>query len=88
MSDSYEVFDFPCRFPIKAMGLAQEDIQILLLSVLKTHGATPHPDDIVSRRSGGGKYISITATIRATSRAQLEAIYTELRQDQRIRYLL
>ena len=88
MSDSDEVFQFPCRFPIKAMGLATEDIQGFLLSVLRQHKATPHPDDLISRLSGQGKYISVTATIHATSRAQLDSIYLELRADERIRYLL
>ena len=88
MSDSDDLFKFPCRFPIKAMGLAHEDIKGFLLSVLKIHGATPHPDDLVSRLSGQGKYISVTATIHATSRGQLDAIYTALSQDQRIRYVL
>jgi len=83
-----EVFDFPCRYPIKVMGLAEQDIRALVLGVLQVHGVPPHPDDVTHRVSGGGKYISITAVIRATSRPQLEAIYTDLRKDERIRFLL
>ena len=85
---SDELFDFPCRFPIKAMGLATEDIVGLFSEILKRHQATPHPDDIVWRKSGQGKYISVTATIHATSRDQLENIYQDLNKDSRIRYVL
>jgi putative lipoic acid-binding regulatory protein len=83
-----EVFEFPCRYPIKVMGLAEEDIRSFVLLVLQEHGVPPHPDDVTHRISGGGKYISVTAVIRATSRPMLEAIYTDLRKDERIRFLL
>lgn len=86
--DDEEVFDFPCRYPIKVMGRAEEDIRSFVLGVLHEHGVPPHPDDVTHRTSGGGKYISVTAVIRATSRPQLEAIYTDLRKDERIRFLL
>ena len=88
MHEAVDPWQFPCRFPIKAMGLATADIRTLLLQVLKANNATPHPDDLVWRVSNKGKYISITATIHATSKDQLEAIYAQLRQDERIRYLL
>ena len=83
-----EVFEFPCRYPIKVMGPAEEDIQGLVLGILQGHGVPPHPDDVTHKTSGGGKYVSVTAVIRATSRALLEAIYTYLRKDERIKYLL
>lgn len=88
MSTPEDLFQFPCRFPIKAMGLASEDILGLFTRILKAHQAQPHPDDMVWKKSGQGKYISITATIHATSRAQLEAIYSDLKRDERIRYVL
>jgi putative lipoic acid-binding regulatory protein len=83
-----ELLSFPCRYPIKAMGETTTDVKALLLAILAEHSATPHPDDVVYRHSGAGKYVSVTATIHATSRAQLESIYTRLRQDSRIRFLL
>jgi putative lipoic acid-binding regulatory protein len=83
-----DIFQFPCRFPIKAMGLASEDILGLFSAILKTYEASPHPDDLVWRKSGQGKYISVTATIHATSREQLENIYQALNKDDRIRYVL
>jgi uncharacterized protein len=83
-----ELLSFPCRYPIKAMGESRSDIKSLLLAILAEHSASPHPDDVVYRHSGAGKYVSVTATIHATSRAQLEAIYTSLKQDSRFCFLL
>lgn len=83
-----DLFQFPCRFPIKAMGLASEDIFGLFKTILQSHNAMPHPDDMVWRKSGQGKYISVTANIHAVSREQLDAIYQDLHNDIRIRYVL
>ena len=81
-------WSFPCRFPIKAMGLAEDDIRGCLVTILQANGANPHPDDLVWITSAGGKYISVTATIHATSKAQLETIYQALNGDTRIRWVL
>jgi putative lipoic acid-binding regulatory protein len=81
-------WQFPTRFPIKAMGLATEDIKGILVGILQAHDAAPHPDDLVWRQSEGGKYVSVTATIRATSKPQLEAIYLAMKAEPRIRYAL
>lgn len=88
MNTPEDLFQFPCRFPIKAMGLATEDIFGLFTRILKSHNAMPHPDDVVWRKSEHGKYISVTAHINATSREQLDAIYQDLSRDDRIRYVL
>lgn len=70
------------------MGLATDDIQGVLLKALNDHGVTPRPEDVTSNPSGQGTYCSVTAVFDASSRAQPNAIYSELRADGRIRYLL
>ena len=69
---------FPCTFPIKAMGLSGHDIQALAAEIVTRHYPELEPNNITSRASHGNKYISITLTITATSRKQLDAIYHEL----------
>lgn len=69
---------FPCRFPIKAMGLAQDDLHLRIIEIVQQH-VPELTDDAVSRRaSSNGKYLSVTVTIEATSREQLDAIYQDL----------
>ena len=70
--------EFPCDFPIKAMGLSEHDIQTLATEIVTRHYPELEPDNITSRPSHGNKYISVTLTITATSRKQLDAIYHEL----------
>jgi len=74
-----DVFEFPCRYPVKAMGRADGALAEEVRKVVQRHAPEVSADDITIRPSARGNYVSITITITAHSRAQLEAIYTELR---------
>jgi putative lipoic acid-binding regulatory protein len=72
------VFSFPCDFPIKAMGHASGNFEITVLEIVRCHSPDLTEDAFKSRPSSNGKYISVTVTIRAESRKQLDAIYMDL----------
>lgn len=86
MNESNEkpLLEFPCQFPIKAMGLAQDDFESLVASLVRQHAPDITETDISSRPSKEGKYISITVTVTATSREQLDAIYYELNASEHV----
>lgn len=69
---------FPTDFPIKIMGLNRLEFEPQIVSIVRTHA--PDLDDtlVEVRQSRAGKYLSLTVTVRAHSRAQLDAIYMEL----------
>lgn len=69
---------FPCDFPVKAMGLTSDTLHITILEIVRKHA--PDTDDaaLKTRPSSNGKYISVTVTVRATSKNQLDAIYLDL----------
>lgn len=69
---------FPCRFPIKAMGLDSDSFESLVVCIVNKHAPDFDRTSVERRSSQGGKYLSITITILATSRAQLDAIYQDL----------
>lgn len=69
---------FPCSFPIKAMGYADADFATRVLEIVRRHTPEIHEDAIQHRPSVGGKYLSVTVIIEAQSRAQLDAIYQAL----------
>jgi len=69
---------FPCEFPIKAMGLSTPEFETHVVDICRRHAADLDESLITRRDSQGGKYVSITVTIQAQSRAQLDAIYQEL----------
>ena len=75
---------FPCDFPIKAMGLAIHDLEIIVYDIARQHAPDLSKDAVVKRESSNGKYISITVTVNAKSRDQLDAIYQALTDHEHI----
>lgn len=72
------LIEFPCRFPIKAMGLAGQGFEDLILEIVGRHAPDVDAADLSIRSSRGGKWISVTVTIEAHNQPQLDAIYREL----------
>ena len=72
------LLEFPCQFPIKVMGKASDEFELAVLEIFKRHVPDLAEDAIKQRPSGKGNYLSITVTINATSKAQLDAIYMDL----------
>lgn len=70
--------NFPCAFPIKAMGAAEGDFESVVRAIIATHA--PDVADARARvsESRNGRFVSVTLSITATSRAQLDAIYADL----------
>ena len=69
---------FPCAFPIKVMGRTQDGLAQAIVAVVTKHAADFDPATLEMRSSSAGKYLSVTATINATSRAQLDDLYRDL----------
>jgi putative lipoic acid-binding regulatory protein len=82
------LLEFPCIFPIKAMGRADCDLQTVVVEILHRHGAAFGEGDVSARASSGGKWLSVTARIRADSKAQLDAIYLDLTAHELVVYAL
>lgn len=69
---------YPARVHIKAIGRSSQRFEALVHQIVSRH--IP-PDALLSasaRTSRGGKYLSVTMTINADSREQLDRIYREL----------
>jgi putative lipoic acid-binding regulatory protein len=69
---------FPCAFPIKVMGLTREGFAQTIVAVVQKHAPDFDPRTVEMRASSAGKYLSLTCTIHATSRDQLDLLYREL----------
>jgi len=71
-------FEFPCQFPIKAMGKNIPDLDAIVVAIIRRHVDDLSENAVKTRASSGGKFISITVEIEAQSKAQLDAIYTDI----------
>jgi uncharacterized protein len=72
------VLAFPCEFPIKIMGKTQAGYAQAVTEVVKRHAPDFDPATLEMRSSREGKYLSLTCTIHAVSREQLDELYREL----------
>jgi uncharacterized protein len=77
-------FVFPCSFPLKVFGHDTGDFEALVLEVVRRHVGGDEDLAVTSRPSSGGKYLAVTVTFTAESRQQLDALYFELSQNQRV----
>jgi uncharacterized protein len=78
MSEQPSLIEYPCDFPIKIMGKAQQEFTQIALAIVKFHAPDFDDTTITVKASKNGTYLSITCTIRATSRSQLDALYQAL----------
>jgi putative lipoic acid-binding regulatory protein len=72
------LLEFPCVFPLKIMGRTEDGFAQAILDVVLRHAADFDSASMEMRTSRQGKYLSLTCTINATSREQLDALYREL----------
>jgi putative lipoic acid-binding regulatory protein len=69
---------FPCAFPIKFMGRTQDGFAQSVSDVVRRHAPDFDPAALEMRASKEGNWLSVTATVNATSRTQLDELYREL----------
>ena len=78
MSEPESLLAFPCDFPIKVLGLRQHGFAQAILEVVKQYSPDYDPATVEMRSSREGKYLSLTITVKATSREQLDNLYRDL----------
>jgi len=69
---------FPCSFPMKVMGRREDGFAQLVCDIVMKHAPDFDPATLEMRSSKQGRYLSLTVTIQAKSREQLDALYSEL----------
>ena len=72
------LLEFPCRFPIKAMGRQEEGFEALVTRIIGAHAELWPDEPIRCTPSTRGNYVSVTAVVEAQSQEQLDAIYQDL----------
>jgi hypothetical protein len=77
MSDE-TALEFPCRFPIKMMGRDTPEFRTTARALVEKHAGEVADDAVQAATSRNGRFVSVTVTITATSKRQLDAIYREV----------
>lgn len=77
-SDNGTLLEFPCEFPIKIIGRRGDDFAQQVVAIVLAHAPDFRPETVEMRVSGGGNYLSLSCTIQAQSRPQLDGLYRAL----------
>ncbi|RTZ45856.1 DUF493 family protein [Candidimonas sp. SYP-B2681] len=82
------LIEYPSDFPIKVMGKMHPDLAQTLTDVVLQFDPSLDPVTIEMRPSKGGNYLSLTFTVRATSRQQLDDLYRALHGHPMVSFVL
>ena len=75
--DDDSVMTFPCSFPIKLMGRETDRFRRTMRELVEKHAGPLDDAAIESALSRNGRFVSVTITIVAESREQLDNIYRD-----------
>lgn len=72
------LLNFPCEFIIKVFGVASDEFETAVISIIQKHVSNLREDAFRTRSSKDGKYLALTITVDVANREQLDDIYREL----------
>jgi putative lipoic acid-binding regulatory protein len=81
-------FEFPCDYPVKVMGKATPEFRARMLQIVARHVGPLEAAQVTERLSRDGNFLSLTCTVRAESRDQLDRLYRELHSTGLVLYAL
>jgi putative lipoic acid-binding regulatory protein len=70
---------FPSDYPLKIVGRPADDFRARVHAIMLRHAPDLDAGGITERLSANGNFLSISYLLRATSRAQVEALVTDLK---------
>jgi putative lipoic acid-binding regulatory protein len=82
------LIEYPTDFPLKIFGEAKPEFAQAIADVVLAHAPDFDSATIEMRSSNNAKYISLTCTIRATSREQLDNLYRALTSHPMVKMVL
>ena len=79
---------YPSDFPIKIMGPAEASFAATIADVVRQFDPDFDATRLEQRPSAKGNFIALTATVRATSRTQLDDLYRALSSHPMVKVVL
>ncbi len=82
------LIEYPSDFPIKIMGPASEGFAQTMVALVLEYDPGFDAATLEMRPSAKGTYLALTATVRATSREQLDNLYRALSSHPMVKVVL
>mgnify|MGYP001292610129 CR=1 FL=1 len=75
---------FPCDFVIKVMGKTSDQFEDEILTLIQKHYQAVTSDNVSKRFSKDQRYTSLSISVHAQNKAELDAVYQDLTQCQSV----
>ena len=82
------LIEYPSDFPIKIMGPTNDHFAHTMVELVKQYDPEFDAATLELRPSAKGNYLGLTATVRATSRQQLDDLYRALSSHPMVKVVL
>lgn len=80
--------EFPCDYPLKVVGRADEDFRQVVLDVIEVHAPGFDQTTVTLQDSSKGRFQSVRVTITATGEPQLKSIFEDLKATGRVQMVI
>jgi len=80
--------EFPCDYPIKVLGEANSEFIEHVLAVMDRHAPGFDRNRVSVRDSSKGRWQSVSLSITATGKPQLEQIFESLKKSPKVKMVL
>jgi putative lipoic acid-binding regulatory protein len=84
ISEEEAGLQFPCAFQVKAMGHDDGAFSDVVINIISQHCEHIDHNSLSTRPSRTGKYVSVSITIEAQNREQLDNIYDALTAHEKV----
>lgn len=71
-------FIFPTEYPLKVAGKNHPELETVVIDIVSRHVGDFDATSVTVRESKGGKYLAVSVSFTAHSKAQLDALYQDL----------
>lgn len=78
------LLDYPNRYPLKVLGNHDEELEPVVLELVRARIPQAEHIEVRRRTSRGGKYLALTLTFTVYTQQQLEDIYRDLYACERV----
>lgn len=81
-------FEYPLSYPLKIIGHAADDFPDHARALVERAAGAEAVEPVTVRKSGRGRYLSVTVVLVLHSEAQRLAVYAALKADSRVVFAL
>lgn len=87
-TDEESLIEFPCEFPVKVMGPAIPEFHTVIENLALKNDPSFDKNKTTQNVSKTGKYVSLTLTINAKDKQQLDSIYKDFTDNELVLWAL